>query len=214
MRSSLPSTLVVAFAVLGLACNGDPVSPAPSPASPSLLRSARAPSSNPRLSVAFDDVFANASIKSDGRGGYADAACGVFAVINLATGDALFDPDRDYKASMGSCGPRTISFSFAGAAGPVNDGSYVTMGGVYSVSGSAITRLGFMTPRAATGCDYIRFGYDNAAEGVLITRTSSTEWTVETQSGSVPVCWVSNKNRVTKTPLASMPLRLTLTQLQ
>src|SRR5687767_7628652 len=89
---------------------------------------ARPGATNPTLRFTIDDL----AIASDRQGAYTNGTCGVFAVINLATNNALFDPDGDYKAGSG-CTRRTLQLTLPG--GQVSDASYVTIGATYSSGG-------------------------------------------------------------------------------
>ena len=193
---------------------------------------AKAPPS-PTVKYVFDDGFAGARIKSDGRGQYEDGVCGTKGLLNGTTSDAMLDPDDRYSAGMGNCGPRKFRLNITGGTVGdsvwTSDGSYLTIGGVLGVTaatGPQYQRAGFMTSRAATGCDYIRFGYKDdpdqkvITDSVLVTRTKTAavngatadEWTVETTNGHRPKCVVVSGKGQLATLLDAMPFKLTITQ--
>ena len=185
---------------------------------------ARPGASNPTLSFTVATDTGSSGVFGDGGDDYANGACGVFAVINLSTSNALLDPDRDYRSNTG-CSRRLFRLVLPDRP-PVLDGSYVTIGATYSTPDSVDfadippgqtydQRIGFMTTRATTGCDRIYFGYDpdDETHPVKVTRTSDTTWLLESQPGGQAKCVTSGKGgTLTSVWTSPMAVRLVLTQ--
>ena len=225
------NAVLVATTLLGLACSApDPeraVGILP-PASAS-----KAGPSNPQLRFQLVSSFlpnggteaVAAAITADNTSDYVNNVCGVLAVINLATTDGLFDPDANYSSRLGNCGPRYVrmAVAFAGSTVTVNDGAYITIGGLGAVTATGTGRLGFQLSAAAisaTGCDFVRYGYPGDPVGTAPARITVTAiaqnkrtWEVESTGGHRPVCWTRAGKNYQKTLLEPMPFKITITEL-
>ena len=103
----------------------------------------------------------------------------------------------------------------------VNDGAYITIGGLGGVITSSKARVGFQLSSAAistTGCNYLRYGYPGdipGSDSALVTLVDSTatkrKWEVESQGNHRPVCWPRSGS--TKILLAPMPFKILIEEL-
>src|SRR5688500_2449672 len=184
MLRSSGTALLATFTLAAAACH-DPASERVL-GIPAAASAARAGSSNPQLQFQFESEFVPTdgsapvafAITADGLASfYTNNVCGVFAIVNLATTDGLLDPDANYSSRSG-CGPRFIrvTVKFQGdSTKTVNDGAYITVGGLGRVTTTSLARVGFQLSSAAistTGCSYVRYGYPGDIAGTDSARTT------------------------------------------
>jgi len=216
---------LLALTSLWTACTSDRVVEPEGPRTPHRLGAsfARPGATNPALQYEITTPDGGQGIFSDQASPYVNGVCGTYGIINLATNNAILDPDRDYKSSMGACGPRRFVFKLP-VGGTVSDGSYVTIGGatidavdfyVIPLGQTVDQRIGFTTTRATTGCDRISYGYapGDGSSPVQVTRMNDTTWTLASIPNTAATCSVSAKGG-TETAVWSgpLPINMTITQ--
>ena len=218
---------IVILALASLGCH-DPAAPEKLLRFPSTASAAKPGASNPQLRFTLADEFVpigeggsrTAAVTADDTTFYTNNICGVFAVVNLATTDAIMDPDGNYTRSSG-CGPRFIRLRLSPTLS-VSDGAYITIGGLGAGPASDTGRVGFQLSSAAisaTGCSFIRYGYPgdppgtDAARITLVSTGAKRIWEVESKGGHQPICWRRNGGSYDKNLLAPMPFKFRVEEL-
>ena len=194
-RTCFIPALGAAIAVLAAACTDGPTSSAPEFQGPLLAKGGekgRPPSpgtEDPPIIITFTDE-SGFNIRSDGRGPYDNAVCGVQATFNAS--DARLDPDRWKIRPKEDCGgrePRSVRFTLEATSfspafpwdGTTQDGGFFKVNEVevVTVDNGTVPR----TVKALVDWCDLRFnpGLDGNTNSVDVTNNGDGTWTVETQ---------------------------------
>lgn len=235
---------VILLPLLALAC----AESAPSPFSPSTAELAKGTSTtdtDPRAVWEFFGTYLDEAglaqstrIRGDGRdaGGagpvdpsqYRGDVCGVHAKIFVGNGggDAVIDPDKQYKP--GSCpgGKRLLTFDLGSGSDPIHAGAFTNARGVWHLAeGESVERTMQFQYSTIPNCELLRFSGETTDSGValskvLVTRLPNAvdgarQWSVESISPHTAGCanWSKGAYRLNG-PSYTMPFRAVVTEVR
>ena len=130
-------------------------------------------------------------VRSDGRGAYADAACGVSAVVNTSDRTAYLDPDRyritrPQAAGCGGMSPRFVELRFVDLVSGPNVPASLQTGGILTVSDVLSIAVGGTEQRKArvnnVKCGLLGFNGEGGSSLATVTRVDVQTWIARAQA--------------------------------